>query len=96
MVTDLRWRCGCVGGDAAVLVEVAVYGFRFGCCFGLLTLRRDQKVVAEVAEICGLGIWEKSWPWSGDREKKLVKGDEIAVKIKELMESDSCADRRSG
>ncbi|TQD87212.1 hypothetical protein C1H46_027247 [Malus baccata] len=56
----------------------------------------DQKVVAEVAEICGLGIWEKSWPWSGDREKKLVKGDEIAVKIKELMESDSCADRRSG
>ncbi|CAN6549233.1 unnamed protein product [Malus baccata var. baccata] len=56
----------------------------------------DQKVVAEVAEICGLGIWEKSWPWSGDREKKLVKGDEIAVKIKELMESDSCEDRRSG
>ncbi|KAM0964890.1 hypothetical protein ACFX2C_020874 [Malus domestica] len=56
----------------------------------------DQKVVAEVAEICGLGIWEKSWLWSGDREKKLVKGDEIAVKTKELMDSDSCEDRRSG
>ncbi|GAB4831697.1 hypothetical protein Ancab_005709 [Ancistrocladus abbreviatus] len=42
----------------------------------------DQKVNARVAEKAGLGIWEEEWGWGGE---KLVKGEEIAEKIKEIM-----------
>lgn len=42
----------------------------------------DQKVNAGVVETAGLGIWDKSWGWLGE---KLVKGEEIAEKVKLVM-----------
>lgn len=42
----------------------------------------DQKVNAGVVETAGLGIWEKGWGWLGE---KLVKGEEIAEKVKMAM-----------
>ncbi|GAB4831696.1 hypothetical protein Ancab_005708 [Ancistrocladus abbreviatus] len=42
----------------------------------------DQKVNARVVEKTGLGIWEEESGWGGE---KLVKGEEIAEKIKEIM-----------
>ncbi|KAK3026217.1 hypothetical protein RJ639_040502 [Escallonia herrerae] len=42
----------------------------------------DQKVNAEVVEKAELGIWARHWGWGG---QKLVKGDEVAGKIIELM-----------
>ncbi|GMH05100.1 hypothetical protein Nepgr_006940 [Nepenthes gracilis] len=42
----------------------------------------DQKVNALVVEKAGLGLLESQWGWAGER---LVKGQEIAEKIKELM-----------
>lgn len=48
----------------------------------------DQKINAEVVERSGLGIWAKTWAWTGDDPALVVKGEEIAVKIKELMQSE--------
>lgn len=58
-------------------------------------LHGDQKVNAEVVEKAGLGVWERSWGWGGER---LVKGEEIAVKIQEMMTSGKLMDsaRRVG
>ncbi|XAR51695.1 hypothetical protein NMG60_11006401 [Bertholletia excelsa] len=42
----------------------------------------DQKVNAEVVEKAGLGVWVREWGWGGE---KLVKGEEIAEKISEMM-----------
>lgn len=42
----------------------------------------DQKVNAGVVEAAGLGVWEKSWGWLGER---LVKGEEIAKMVKTVM-----------
>ncbi|KAK3001231.1 hypothetical protein RJ639_020358 [Escallonia herrerae] len=42
----------------------------------------DQKVNAEVVEKAELGIWARHWGWGG---QKLVKGEEVAEKIVELM-----------
>nr|GEU34552.1 UDP-glycosyltransferase 13-like [Tanacetum cinerariifolium] len=42
----------------------------------------DQKVNAGVVEAAGLGVWDKSWGWLGER---LVKGEEIAKMVKTVM-----------
>lgn len=42
----------------------------------------DQRVGAEVVENAEFGIWERGWGWGGSR---LIKGEEIAEKLKELM-----------
>ncbi|TYH75980.1 hypothetical protein ES332_D04G053700v1 [Gossypium tomentosum] len=42
----------------------------------------DQRTNAEVLEKAGLGIWDATWGWGGQR---LVKQDEIQRKISELM-----------
>ncbi|KAH7674340.1 UDP-glucuronosyl/UDP-glucosyltransferase protein [Dioscorea alata] len=47
--------------------------------------RGDQKVNAEVVRRSGLGIWVEEWSWGG--EGKVVKGEEIEERVKELMES---------
>ncbi|KAK9935065.1 hypothetical protein M0R45_022180 [Rubus argutus] len=48
----------------------------------------DQKINAEVVERSGLGIWAKTWAWTGDDPAVVVNGEEIAAKIKELMQSE--------
>ncbi|XP_039130853.1 UDP-glucose:2-hydroxyflavanone C-glucosyltransferase-like [Dioscorea cayenensis subsp. rotundata] len=45
----------------------------------------DQRVNAELVRRSGLGIWMEEWSWGG--EGKVVKGEEIAERVKELMES---------
>ncbi|KAK3199440.1 hypothetical protein Dsin_022855 [Dipteronia sinensis] len=42
----------------------------------------DQKINASLVERIGLGIWESSWGWGG---KDIVKGQQIAEKVSELM-----------
>lgn len=46
----------------------------------------DQKVNADIVERIGLGTWVKSWGWSGEM---LVKGAEIAERIRESMGNES-------
>ncbi|KAH7674341.1 UDP-glucuronosyl/UDP-glucosyltransferase protein [Dioscorea alata] len=48
-------------------------------------LHGDQRLNAEVVRRSGLGIWVEEWSW-GDGGK-VVKGEEIAERVKELMES---------
>ncbi|KAM0943076.1 putative UDP-glucuronosyl/UDP-glucosyltransferase, UDP-glycosyltransferase family [Dioscorea sansibarensis] len=45
----------------------------------------DQRLNAEVVRRSGLGIWVEEWSWVD--EGKVVKGEEIAERMKELMES---------
>ncbi|KAH7674339.1 UDP-glucuronosyl/UDP-glucosyltransferase protein [Dioscorea alata] len=45
----------------------------------------DQRLNAEVVRRSGLGIWVEEWSWGG--EGKVVKGEEIEERVKELMES---------
>ena len=45
----------------------------------------DQKINAEVVEMSGVGLWEKSWGWSGDDDQMVVKGEEIGKRIREMM-----------
>ncbi|CAN0896473.1 UDP-glycosyltransferase 708G1 [Linum grandiflorum] len=45
----------------------------------------DQKVNGEVVERCGIGFMGGDWGWMGDF---LVKGEEISVGIKKLMEDE--------
>ncbi|KAK9272500.1 hypothetical protein L1049_002873 [Liquidambar formosana] len=41
---------------------------------------------AEVVVKAGLGIWERSWGWGlGWGDERLVKGEEIGARVKELM-----------
>ncbi|XP_074269743.1 UDP-glycosyltransferase 708C1-like [Silene latifolia] len=49
-------------------------------------LHGDQRINAGVVKAVGLGIWERSWGWVGQR---LVKSTEVEEKIKELMSSDN-------
>ncbi|KAL9224975.1 hypothetical protein vseg_000949 [Gypsophila vaccaria] len=49
-------------------------------------LHGDQRINAGVVKAAGLGIWERSWGWVGE---KLIKGNEVAENIKELMTSES-------
>ncbi|KAB2624485.1 hypothetical protein D8674_016145 [Pyrus ussuriensis x Pyrus communis] len=50
-------------------------------------LNGDQKVNAEVVVRSGVGIWDKTWGWGGG-DRIVVKGQMIADKIRELMESE--------
>ncbi|KAH7674342.1 UDP-glucuronosyl/UDP-glucosyltransferase protein [Dioscorea alata] len=45
----------------------------------------DQRVNAELVRRSGLGIWVEKWSWGG--EEKVVKGEEVGERVKELMES---------
>lgn len=47
-------------------------------------LHGDQRLNADAVEKAGVGIWERSWGWGGDR---LVNSGEIAEKIQEMMTS---------
>lgn len=44
----------------------------------------DQKINAEVVEMSGFGMWERSWDWG---DKVVVKGENIGEKIREMMGS---------
>ncbi|GLT36237.1 hypothetical protein SLA2020_106290 [Shorea laevis] len=48
-------------------------------------LHGDQRVNADVVEKAGLGTWERSWGWVGQR---LVKQEEIQRKIDALMKDE--------
>ncbi|XVE68234.1 hypothetical protein DITRI_Ditri09bG0052100 [Diplodiscus trichospermus] len=50
----------------------------------------DQRVNAEVLEKAGLGIWDRTWGWGGQR---LVNQDEIQKKICELMTDEKLKNR---
>ncbi|KAH7532692.1 hypothetical protein FEM48_Zijuj04G0049200 [Ziziphus jujuba var. spinosa] len=43
----------------------------------------DGKVVKKLPPVIGLGMWVENWGWGGD--EPVVKGEEIAERIKELM-----------
>lgn len=43
----------------------------------------DQRVNAEVAVACGLGMWVREWSW--EAEEGVVSGEEIGKCVKELM-----------
>lgn len=45
----------------------------------------DQRVNAQVVENAGLGLWARDWFW----EKMLVKGEEIAEKIRKIMQGEN-------
>ncbi|CAL5367715.1 unnamed protein product [Camellia sinensis] len=45
-------------------------------------LHGDQRVNAEVVENAGLGMWVRDWGWGGE---KVVKGEEIGEKVREMM-----------
>ncbi|KAL1812333.1 hypothetical protein ACET3Z_022398 [Daucus carota] len=48
-------------------------------------LHGDQRINAELVEKSGLGLWEREWGWGGE---KLIDGEEIAEKIKVVMEDE--------
>ncbi|KAH7846185.1 hypothetical protein Vadar_010895 [Vaccinium darrowii] len=54
-------------------------------------LHGDQKVNAEVVVTAGLGMWVREWGWGGER---LVRGEEIGEKIREMMSDEKL--RRRG
>ncbi|KAM5567322.1 UDP-glycosyltransferase 13 [Rosa sericea] len=66
------------------VVEAAWYGVRILAW----PQHGDQKLNAEVVERSGFGIWAKTWAWAGDDPVLVVKGEDIAVEIKELMQSE--------
>ncbi|KAI9185073.1 hypothetical protein LWI28_003895 [Acer negundo] len=78
-----------------ILSHPAVGGFLSHCGWNSLTeamwlgvrvlawpQHGDQKINASLVESIGLGIWESSWGWGGE---DIVKGQQIAEKISELM-----------
>ncbi|KAK3199431.1 hypothetical protein Dsin_022846 [Dipteronia sinensis] len=78
-----------------ILSHPAVGGFLSHCGWNSLTeamwlgvrvlawpQHGDQKINASLVERIGLGIWESSWGWGG---KDIVKGQQIAEKVSELM-----------
>ncbi|KAL5805650.1 hypothetical protein ACOSQ4_028383 [Xanthoceras sorbifolium] len=78
-----------------ILSHAAVGGFLSHCGWNSLTeamwhgvrvlswpQHGDQKINSAVVEKIGLGIWEMSWGWGG---KDMVKGQQIAEKVSELM-----------
>lgn len=46
----------------------------------------DQRVNADIMARGGLGIWVKEWSWEG--EEKVVRGEEIGERVRELMEDE--------
>lgn len=47
----------------------------------------DQKINADLVERIGLGMWVKSWGWG--EEDMLVKAEDIAERVREIMGNDS-------
>lgn len=56
---------------------------RFGVPILAWPQHGDQKMNAEVVENAGLGVWVKEWGWG---EERLVNGEEIAEKVRMMME----------
>ncbi|KAL2334386.1 hypothetical protein Fmac_015599 [Flemingia macrophylla] len=46
----------------------------------------DQKITSEVVRISGVGVWPQEWGWGS---QDVVKGNEIANRIKEVMTNES-------
>nr|GMC73563.1 UDP-glycosyltransferase 13-like [Ipomoea batatas]GME16880.1 UDP-glycosyltransferase 13-like [Ipomoea batatas] len=57
---------------------------RFGVPILAWPQHGDQKMNAEVVEKAGLGVWVKEWGWG---EERLVNGEEIAEKVRMVMEN---------
>ncbi|XP_071724442.1 UDP-glycosyltransferase 708G1-like [Rutidosis leptorrhynchoides] len=45
----------------------------------------DQAISGQVLETAGIGLWDRSWGWG---MQNLVRGQEIAHKVKEMMDSE--------
>ncbi|XP_038986326.1 UDP-glucose:2-hydroxyflavanone C-glucosyltransferase-like [Phoenix dactylifera] len=82
-----------------ILGHVAVGGFLSHCGWNSVTEAAlhgvpilawprlgDQRVNADVMARGGLGIWVKEWSWEG--EEKVVRGEEIGERVRELMEDE--------
>ncbi|KAL5553684.1 hypothetical protein UlMin_041085 [Ulmus minor] len=68
------------------LVEAAWFGVRVLAW----PQHGDQKINAEVVVRSGLGMWVKSSGWKfGDTGHGMVKGEEIEVRVREMMESEA-------
>ncbi|KAK7314793.1 hypothetical protein VNO77_33321 [Canavalia gladiata] len=46
----------------------------------------DQKIGSEVVRLSGIGVWPEEWGWGGEQ---MVKGEDIAKGIKEMMSNES-------
>ncbi|XP_019185872.1 PREDICTED: UDP-glycosyltransferase 708C1-like [Ipomoea nil] len=57
---------------------------RFGVPILAWPQHGDQKMNAEAVEKAGLGVWVKEWGWG---EERLVNGEEIAEKVRMVMEN---------
>ncbi|XP_078166364.1 UDP-glycosyltransferase CGT-like [Carex rostrata] len=61
------------------VIEAAMHGVRMLAW----PMGGDQRINAVPVVKSGLGIWPENWSWQG--EEKIVTGEEIAEKVKEMM-----------
>nr|UTY68313.1 C-glycosyltransferase [Anemarrhena asphodeloides] len=70
-------HCGWNSVTEAAMVGMRVLGWpRLG----------DQRVNGEVVRRSGLGVWMEEWSW--EAEDRVVSGEEIAKRVKEIMEDE--------
>ncbi|KAJ4973494.1 hypothetical protein NE237_006668 [Protea cynaroides] len=80
-----------------ILEHVAIGGFLSHCGWNSVTeaawhgvpvlawpQHGDQKLNASIVKSSGLGLWEESWGWGGEK----LKGEEIGKRIREFMENE--------
>ncbi|KAF8011326.1 hypothetical protein BT93_J1816 [Corymbia citriodora subsp. variegata] len=85
--------------QSEVLAHPAVGGFLSHCGWNSVTeavwhgvpmlawpQHGDQMINASLVKRAGIGIWEESWGWG---EKDVVKGEEIAERVEEMMRDES-------
>nr|WUG53805.1 UDP-glycosyltransferases 4 [Camellia sinensis] len=63
---------------------------RYGVPLLAWPLHGDQRVISEVVENAGFGVWVRDWGWGGER---VVKGEEIGEKVKQLMSDEKLRNR---